>query len=139
MWSEHRSGEAFELSAAGHLLWEKWERPEGGDWAFAGRHQDDDPRGTEPRPFPSATPKPSTVRPAGGHASPRLAQSFARAPPRVLFSHLASSAPVAGLTGGKSPGEGGTGSALRVAGFHTACGSGSGSRTRMFLEPQVGL
>lgn len=42
---------------------------------------------------PYAIPEPSTMSPAGAHALLRLALSLASAPPRVLFTRLASPAP----------------------------------------------
>lgn len=92
---------------------------------------------------PNATPKPSSVLPASGHTSPRLALVPCWSCPSAVCQPRPGRE-VAGPTGGKSLGRGGAGSAregspARGVGFCTASGSVAGAAARMFLEPQVGL
>ena len=136
-----RAPVAFSLQGG---VWDpSWPSPPLPSPLLPGLHQQDDPPRPEPRaltltPFPNLAPQ--TLRVLTPHcASPcpllvLLPGSCSRgspAPPRAGGGWV---------TGGKSPGLGGTGSAPEGSRASTPpAGPVAGAVARMFLEPQVGL
>lgn len=93
---------------------------------------------------PNATPKPSSVLPASGHTSPRLALvpcwlPLPRPCPRARFASPAQAGRWLDPREGSPWAEAALAQSGRGVGFCTASGSVAGAAARMFLEPQVGL